>query len=526
MTYKSIFAFLRIQVTKSSSLSFFNLQKIKHVKLYIADENDLEKPLNYNLAGGYNIDVSKAPDASGYTGPVFLSGVNNIMASVTGGDHISEYITNSPYVWFVINPITIKSTERLVAVIETGMGTEIDYWIISQHVMPALKPNAIYTLDVKADVDNTMSDKYIATYFFDDQASNCYIVPQAGMCRIPLKTVRGADLRGHSVDWLWVSKEGGDNIFDINELIDTSSIVYNESAEEVKFRVGTKMGKYTKGNVVLALKDDQGKIVWTWHIWITDDLQDVKYEGDKYFLDRNVGALLADMASPGIDNYGFVYQWGRKDPFFGGDGDSDEATVLSIAKNSTKVNNNVSGWSLHNGVATADVATKNPMMFISNNSSSKSEPADWLSSTDQNRWRDDIKTDNDPCPYGYRVPSNDDLMVLHETPQTSLWYFQNAGFKYWNYYYYGGAITAWPAAGMRLGRSSADGYSGGQLIHSGTDAKKGQCIYWSSSPANIEGTMIPGASHRIYTVGNKLYEFEYGDNADAYPVRCVKMETP
>lgn len=559
LTYKSIFAFLRFQVTKSSLFVPFNLQKIKSVKLYIADENEIETPLNYTLAGNFNIDVSKAPGTSGYVGPGFSSNINNIIASVTGGENISQYQSSSPYVWFVVNPVAIRSTERLIALIETGQGDGVDFKVISTHAIPELKANTIYTLNVEASTDNTVSDGYVTTYFSDNQSSNCYIISQSGLSQIPLKTVTGVNLRGHSVDWLWASKEGGDPSFDISELIDPSTIVYNGSDGYVRFRVGTDFGKYTKGNVVLALKDASGNIVWTWHIWITDKPEDIQYDGNK-FLDRNIGALSADTLSPAIDTYGFVYQWGRKDPFVGGDGVIyDESDMpLYVARTHTIVNTSatwgagVSEWSQVGMAANTSVeeSRKYPMRFFYNGeSSSEADPADWLHESETDLWSDEGKTDYDPCPYGYKVSDKGDLNALHmafdnyeiyledlkvnpSKPIPSIWFYNRKNSnRYWEYSY-SNTVTSWPLTGMRQGRNTSGKWIGAQLKYAGTDNRMGRAFYWTSTPLSIDGKVVPGSSHRIATNGSILNGSilyspdEYGANADAYPVRCVKMTNP
>lgn len=516
MTYKSVFAFLRFQIKRSPGI--FDQEKATGVKLYVADTTNIEKSVGYSLAGNFKMDVSKAIGTSGYSGPDFdqSSRIKEITSSVTGGELISESV-NSPYVWFVINPIKIKASERLISVVETTSG----YKIISKHDISELAPNTVYTSTIEANENNTVSSQILE--ISNGKRSNCHIAPSAGIYRMYLRKIESGDLlTGTTVEWLWASKEGGGKSFDISELIDPASISYNAASGHVDFRVGTSLGKYTKGNVILALKDANGEIVWTWHIWITDQPGEYTYENGKVFLDRNIGALSAEMVPSEMDNYGFVYQWGRKDPFFGGDGEADETTTgMPIAVNNTIRNG--TDWAIVNdnvSLRTAEGARKNPMMFLANNSSD--EYADWLSVSDPTRWSEDIKTDNDPCPFGYKVPSKSDLTSIHVENPTAAWYFENAGHKHWEYKFYVPEVTIWPAAGMRLGRSSFGGNHGGQLIYSGTDANRGRCFYWTSTP-NVSA----GASHRVYTRGTVLYsENEHGDNADAYSVRCVKMENP
>lgn len=78
----------------------------------------------------------------------------------------------------------------------------------------------------------------------------------------------------------------------------------------------------TYGNLGLAAYDANGKILWSWHIWITPEIKDVRL-GNFTVMDRNIGATYApsDATSLNADNFyanlGLYYQWGRKDPFFG-----------------------------------------------------------------------------------------------------------------------------------------------------------------------------------------------------------------
>ena len=79
------------------------------------------------------------------------------------------------------------------------------------------------------------------------------------------------------------------------------------------------------GNVGLALYNEQGQILWTWHIWIFSNEQNALL-GDYMVMSRNLGATYSPYNASGTfsldearlrESYGFYYQWGRKDPVFG-----------------------------------------------------------------------------------------------------------------------------------------------------------------------------------------------------------------
>ena len=525
--FLNTFAFLQLRIIKSNLLNM--QERAKSLKIYIADENNLSEPLNYTLAGNYNIDISKAPGTSGYTNPQFTSIKNTITANFPENSNVITSNLSTVTAWIIINPVTIKRNERLVVMIET----DEESIICAQYSISSIERNKIYKLIVEADPSNTIVEGYTEEKFVN-KPSNSFIVEKSGTYQIEAKTAAGTIVRGERVEWLWASKEGGNSNFDISELINPEKIIYDATDNTIRFSVGTRtpFSKFTKGNVVLALKNSSNEIVWTWHIWITDEPKDILYDG-RTFMDRNIGAFATKMVDSEIDNYGLLYQWGRKDPFIGGDGSENETSTnaLYIANKNTIVNDRATwnpslaaGWSVNTAAVSSEYNTvRMPMQFVANSSASDGQTADWLSASNRLLWSETTKTDFDPCPYGYKVPSKADLSPLYIENSSSTQYFNNMTAKYWTYYYYLGGETIWPSAGMRQGRNSFDGNIGSQLLHSGTLSVYGQCFYWTSTPVNIGGVELPGASHRVYTVSDLLYSNdEYGDNADAYSIRCVK----
>lgn len=131
--------------------------------------------------------------------------------------------------------------------------------------------------------------------------SNCYIVSGPGRYKFPAKRVTTTDVG--TFDYLnWVWKTEGVNLTDIE---------YDQTENYIYFTVGS----FVKGNALIAAYDSTtGMTVHSWHLWFTDRPAEIQMSTGKMLLDRNLGAISTDISSP--DSYGLLYQWGRKDPLY------------------------------------------------------------------------------------------------------------------------------------------------------------------------------------------------------------------
>ena len=227
------------------------------------------------------------------------------------------------------------------------------------------------------------------TYLNQTATANCYIVTGAGTYVFP--PVKGNSDKSvgavASVEVLWESfgtsdaPKKGDLISVVSFKNDMISFSTNEN--------------FKKGNALIAAKDEAGKILWSWHIWMTDQPEDQVYKNDAgTMMDRNLGAT---SAFPGdIYAIGLLYQWGRKDPFLG-----SSSTTESVMAKST-----LDPWP-----STVEPATGGTIEFVIANPTTfiKSDNGwyyDWLGERNDNLWNT-VKTIYDPCPPGYKVSDSD-----------------------------------------------------------------------------------------------------------------------
>ena len=316
--------------------------------------------------------------------------------------------------------------------------------------------------------------------------ANCYIVSKAGTYSFP--TVKGNSTESvgqvASANVLWESF-GTSTTPSVGDLI--KSVSYQNGTITY-----TTADTFKEGNAVIAAKDASGNVLWSWHIWLTDQPQgQVYYNNAGTMMDRNLGAT---SATPGnVGALGLLYQWGRKDPFLSGSSISLDIPAKSTITWPSAVSSDSS-------TGTIAYAIANPTTFITYNSSN----SDWYytgsSSTDNTRWAtsESNKSIYDPCPAGWRVPDGGENGVWSKACGSGS-YFRgypydgtNGGMNFSGKF--GSASTIWyPASGECFytdGSLSSVGYGG---------------YYWSASPDDdgayllrfdYDGLVDPSSYHR------------------------------
>jgi uncharacterized protein (TIGR02145 family) len=178
------------------------------------------------------------------------------------------------------------------------------------------------------------------------------------------------------------------------------------------------------------------------------------------WMDRNLGAVTAARASDDCYAYGNLHQWGR-----GSDGHEDR-------------NSNTTTGPVAAGSEGSD--------FITNNST----PFDWLTTPDPTRWNGATKGVHDPCPAGYRVPTEAELDA-----ERLSWTSTNADGAF-------GSPLKLPAAGVRT-------RGNGSLDVVGSNG-----LYWSSTVSGTNAMYLDFSSP-----GAGMFSFP---RAYGFSVRCIK----
>ena len=316
-----------------------------------------------------------------------------------------------------------------------------------------------------------------------EASANSYIVTEPGDYKF--KAVKGNSseaIAAATAEVLWETWNNG-------EEVTANSVV---ASVEVKdgFILFSTPETLKPGNAVIAAKDADGVILWSWHIWVPATAIATNTYGllAKPLMDRNLGALVAATEAEGapVESFGLTYQWGRKDPYPG-------PKAVNTSSNAT-----VAGKALEVAAAqiTLEESIANPTLM------GHKDNEDWLSTPDNTLWNNDAKSMYDPCPPGYRVPACD--------PEQPMWSSDLSTVAGWGVdadkylFKMGNPAAVFPFAGYR------DDYGVGSMTHAYDRA-----VIWAAQNENdVKGKMLNVRGSSTHALGS-------APKARAGSVRCV-----
>ena len=262
------------------------------------------------------------------------------------------------------------------------------------------------------------------------ETANCYIVSETSYYELPLVYGCGiVDGNTNSASYTQISGDNTQPFFNyLNRQINSpfieedtgmtavgASVVLTDTADFViddVYLIERHLCKFLRfhvssmptlgGNATIAVKDETGQIMWSWHIWAypfaLSTFTHTNASGNTYnILDVNLGWVKDSVDSKyGTSPY---YQWGRKDPMLRNDASASvgsfnttgcatsvAATIQNPNVFNTQETTNYNWWT-NDGT---------PVIFYNywDASQTKTGAAD----------RQIVKTVYDPCPVGFHIP--------------------------------------------------------------------------------------------------------------------------
>lgn len=383
-----------------------------------------------------------------------------------------------------------------------------------------LMMNSIGVIDLSM-VDNKGKKRSSMT------TANCYLVHAAGDYKLPLvygnAIKNGADNRvayypgengsitkginrfvNHNDNVItgpWITKSGTGVDGGMGLTVISAQLLWQDAAglisavdvdgDYLTFTVGT----FTGGNALIAVKDGSGTILWSWHIWATDDdlsNTTIVATGLHNYTVAPINLGWVPTGGSGKQGYCPYYQWGRKDPFIPCNGTTNG--------NANKIVYNISGDTV-TGITSqsSDVSVssniKNPTCHYYSETNDGPVITSYYNMWDaQNKATNNVfsatkKTIYDPCPPDFCIPTSNLWYYFGNggSRSDSNWDSTNKG-KTWTR---DGASIYFPAAGYR-------DYISGSLSYVGSD---GYC--WSATPdTDFSARCLRFPSSRWYWNGN------------------------
>lgn len=362
--------------------------------------------------------------------------------------------------------------------------------------------------------------------------ANCYIVTQPNTTYLFDATVMGNGIATAGLDAptriepkdvlvLWETGTEVGGVISSVELTPEGKVLFTTSDN-------------INGNAVIAVTDGEpvtepfprkrGTILWSWHIWATNEVKDVactNNAGEQFtIMDRNLGDWTQPEGS--LSTYdGLKYQWGRKDPYVGFSsagaildgslvyGDADYQPMVGYATSTTS------------DAATLLEAIQYPEMFFTGTYNNMfdwyglggADDAETLTHRNDHLWGNPdetapVKTIYDPCPEGYMVApmkvftgftstgsaAFDSSSILAEGSFADGWTFTNAH-------------SFFPAAGQVANNS------GVLRLVPGPQGREG--YYWTSS--------VDEGRSKIVDFNANYVMYNSNMRASGCSVRCVRV---
>ena len=412
----------------------------------------------------------------------------NRSATLECDEPVQLSTTEATPFYFVLPPATYETFTLLI--------TTEDGKIMMKE---GTKPLTIKRSDVQPTADLAYAET-ISINLSENGIANSYIVPQAGVYSFQanvigngeLGLIDGADFHTSDVnitpasaELLWCEHEGA-----------VSGVSFDESNGRISFLTTGQ-----EGNAVIAAKDADGNIIWSWHIWMTDQPAEHVYKnstGEYIVLDRNLGATKATFTNDEAEweaARGLVYQWGRKDPFV--KNRYYEGMVNAPATYKTS----------YDQVA-IETTIANPDTFYG------VEHSFWVNSNSTSLWTPNKKTIYDPCPVGYKVAHNDVWRSFTQDGQNIYGEFEKYNIssvnrKGWNFFYDGNNITYYPTT---WGISTWGNY----------DYSEDYITLWSSECYNLSQANCFRTYYYTESNSHVLPSDHHEDQTTGHAVRCIK----
>lgn len=354
------------------------------------------------------------------------------------------------------------------------------------------------------------------------EVANCYVAckPKTRYMFDPMHGGNGSvELATAKVELLWQTKK---SLIKYLDMRDDKVMFYLAPDEDDD---GNELSTVVPGNALIGAYDADGNLIWSWHIWVTNNdpmaVENTFTIGGQAMMNHNLGADTNNEGEADGDaigrSYGMYYQWGRKDPIVGPQTWNFGLNYDCLIYNFNDYSENLAYVESSEG-GSIEWCNANPVSVVIGN---PDNAYDWLNNGhDDALWSVSSKTNNDPCPAGWRVPDSkvfetltilaaDDAMPWEEAQPMYGWWLEDTAT---------GDVHFFSGAGRR-------NYLDGRLDNMNTNYElpvPWSGYYWTTS---VDGDNAKALYFNLNTntrTWNGIDTNRSMQRANALPVRCVR----
>ncbi len=305
-------------------------------------------------------------------------------------------------------------------------------------------------------------------------------------------------------------------------------------------------GDALDSNSMIAVVDQDDKVLWSWHIWATnyDPAASPDAMEGELVMNRNLGAFASsgNSVEDAFNSHGLYYQWGRKDPFVGSA--AWNSTIQQQLYNSNSLGVAITFEESSAATGKLEYAIANPTVFLTGTTGTN---FDWLyASRDNTLWgnansgtgatssRGDKKALQDPCPAGWKVAPPYIWKSFTTTGKASSVESEFNVVEGEGEYLYGWTFTDgtaqvyYPGAGRRSFAKAKGNFT--NVVNDEEEVGHSVGFYWSNSNSSATEAAVlafrkdyvnPGMDSAAGSTGSAE-----GARAGGFPVRCVTVDKP
>lgn len=180
--------------------------------------------------------------------------------------------------------------------------------------------------DARLETDERVEATFDTTDLAAEESANCYIISQIGRYSFPaVKGNTWGKPDEESVGDIPTDENGYilKSCYDISVTDNATNTITNVKLVDGQITFDVNMDTFKEvvnGNTMFIVKDEGGNVLWSWHLWFDGgfynaDISRISFE--KYY---KTGAYMMtrNLGAPSQGGSGMYYKWGDKSPYFKG----------------------------------------------------------------------------------------------------------------------------------------------------------------------------------------------------------------